>query len=117
VGALVSNDRFSFHAALRDTCHGIVTLRQAVSVRIADTGSKKADVAEHPEVFRHVGLLTNKPPGNGRVALYLVIRRLRKISILAERISISLHFITHTHLIMLYQEDKDVLGFVPQWVP
>ena len=25
--------------------------------------NKKADVAEHPEVFRHVGLLTNEPPG------------------------------------------------------
>ena len=24
---------------------------------------KKADVAEHPEVFRHVGLLFNQPPG------------------------------------------------------
>jgi hypothetical protein len=25
--------------------------------------AKKADVAEHPEVFDHVGLLVNKPPG------------------------------------------------------
>ena len=25
--------------------------------------TKKADVAEHPEVFDHVGLLTNEPPG------------------------------------------------------
>jgi hypothetical protein len=25
--------------------------------------TKKADVVEHPEVFRHVGLLFNKPPG------------------------------------------------------
>jgi hypothetical protein len=25
--------------------------------------TKKADVAEHPKVFRHVGLLVNKPPG------------------------------------------------------
>jgi len=24
---------------------------------------KKADVVEHPEVFDHVGLLVNKPPG------------------------------------------------------
>jgi len=24
---------------------------------------KKADVVEHPEVFHHVGLLINKPPG------------------------------------------------------
>ena len=26
-------------------------------------GIKKADVAEHPEVFDHVGLLVNEPPG------------------------------------------------------
>jgi hypothetical protein len=25
--------------------------------------TKKADVAEHPKVFDHVGLLLNKPPG------------------------------------------------------
>src|SRR4029453_11497815 len=37
---------------------------------------KKADVAEHPEVFDHVGLLVNKPPGTGRGALQLVVRRL-----------------------------------------
>jgi len=24
---------------------------------------KKADVAEHPKVFDHIGLLVNKPPG------------------------------------------------------
>ena len=26
-------------------------------------GKKKADVFEHPGMFEHVGLLTNKPPG------------------------------------------------------
>jgi hypothetical protein len=26
-------------------------------------GQKKADVAKHPEVFHHVGLLVNGPPG------------------------------------------------------
>ena len=25
--------------------------------------TKKADVAEHPKVFDHVGLLVNEPPG------------------------------------------------------
>ena len=30
---------------------------------LASTRTKKADVAEFPEVFRHVGLLTTKPPG------------------------------------------------------
>jgi hypothetical protein len=27
--------------------------------------TKKADVAEHPEVFDHVGLLVNEPPAMG----------------------------------------------------
>ena len=27
------------------------------------TRTKKADVAEHPQVFDHVGLLVNQPPG------------------------------------------------------
>jgi hypothetical protein len=27
------------------------------------TNNKKADVAEHPKVFDHVGLLVNEPPG------------------------------------------------------
>jgi hypothetical protein len=27
------------------------------------TVTKKADVAEHPKVFHHVGLLINEPPG------------------------------------------------------
>src|SRR5271157_1649622 len=36
---------------------------------------KKADVAEHPKVFDHVGLLVNGPTSAGWVTLYLVIRR------------------------------------------
>jgi len=28
---------------------------------------KKADVAEHPEVFDHVGLLVNEPPGKAEL--------------------------------------------------
>jgi hypothetical protein len=32
-------------------------------VWIPATENKKADVAEHPKVFNHVGLLTNEPPG------------------------------------------------------
>jgi hypothetical protein len=27
------------------------------------TPQKKADVAEHPKVFHHIGLLVNEPPG------------------------------------------------------
>jgi hypothetical protein len=33
----------------------------------ATCGEEKADVAEHPEVFHHVGLLINKPPGMAEV--------------------------------------------------
>ena len=39
---------------------------------------KKADAAEHPEVFHRVGLLTNEPPGTSRVALYSVFRPCRE---------------------------------------
>jgi len=35
---------------------------------------KKTDAFEHPEVFERVGLLVNKPPGQSRVAVQLVIR-------------------------------------------
>jgi hypothetical protein len=31
--------------------------------RLASPRTKKADVAAHPKVFGHVGLLFNKPPG------------------------------------------------------
>jgi hypothetical protein len=33
-------------------------------------GTKKADVAEHPEIFDHVGLLFNEPPA--RIGLLFV---------------------------------------------
>jgi hypothetical protein len=33
----------------------------------ASASPKKADVAEHPEVFGHVGLLVNKPPGTAEL--------------------------------------------------
>jgi hypothetical protein len=31
------------------------------------TRTKKADVAEHPKAFDHVGLLTNEPPGSAEL--------------------------------------------------
>jgi len=31
--------------------------------RATSPKAKKADVAEHPEEFHHVGLLDNEPPG------------------------------------------------------
>jgi hypothetical protein len=31
------------------------------------TKNKKADVAEHPKVFDHVGLLFNESPGNAEL--------------------------------------------------
>jgi hypothetical protein len=39
--------------------------------------NQKADVAEHPEEFHHVGLLSNESPGDDRITLYLVVRQLR----------------------------------------
>jgi hypothetical protein len=36
---------------------------EAVGVFISSEGAKKTDVAEHPEVFDHVGLLVNGLPG------------------------------------------------------
>jgi hypothetical protein len=42
----------------------------------ANDKRKKTDVAEHPQVFRHIGLLFNEPLAQRRVALYLVIRKL-----------------------------------------
>ena len=38
---------------------------------------KKADAVERPQVFQHVGLLVNEPPGTGRFALYLVVQRIQ----------------------------------------
>jgi hypothetical protein len=38
---------------------------------------KKAAVVQHPQVFDHVGLLANEPPGHGRVALHQVIQHVR----------------------------------------
>jgi hypothetical protein len=47
---------------------------------------KKATVVKHPdEVFDFVGLLVNKPPRHGRVALRLVFRQFKW---LAQRIQV-----------------------------
>ena len=46
--------------------------------RVTPSKIKKADVAEHPQAFGHVGLLCNAPPGHSRrVALHLVVRLIR----------------------------------------
>jgi hypothetical protein len=34
---------------------------------VRDFKNKKADVAEHPEVLDHVGLLVNEPPGTAEL--------------------------------------------------
>jgi len=39
------------------------------SDRPAPQNTKKADVAEHPQVFDHVGLLFNEPPGTSGLFL------------------------------------------------
>ncbi len=36
---------------------------QAKTSRHGAASKKNADAAEHPEVFDHVGLLVNEPPG------------------------------------------------------
>jgi hypothetical protein len=45
--------------------HGLVNGRKDRHVRSLQIWqkTKKADVAEHPKAFGHVGLLFNKPPG------------------------------------------------------
>ena len=40
------------------------------SDRLAPQKTKKADVAEHRQVFGHIGLLFNKPPG--KAGLYFI---------------------------------------------
>ena len=60
------------------------------AVAVFPEGQKKADVAAHPEVFRHVGLLANELFGSSRIALYPVIRQLF-ISRRAERTPFALH--------------------------
>jgi len=52
-----------------------LVLERSVVALEAGERNKKTDVAEHPEAFRHVGLLFNETPGAGRGSLYLVIRR------------------------------------------
>src|SRR3954465_10317585 len=41
----------------------------------ASSDTKKADVAEYPEVFDHVGLLIVGSPGSHRITLHLVFQR------------------------------------------
>jgi hypothetical protein len=43
--------------------HGVVRFPKCGVVQSA----KKTDVAEHPQVFRHVGLLFNEPPGAAKL--------------------------------------------------
>jgi hypothetical protein len=45
--------------------------------------TKKTDVAEHPRVMRHIGLLFNKPPGVCQVAIYLVVRNCAGMALLS----------------------------------
>jgi hypothetical protein len=41
------------------------------------TSAKKTDVTEHPQVFRHIGLLFNEPPSTARL---LFIKSSEKLS-------------------------------------
>jgi hypothetical protein len=47
-------------------------LELSIAIRLSIAGvahdrNKKADTAEHPEVFHHVGLLVNEPPGTAEL--------------------------------------------------
>ena len=82
---------------------------------------KKADVREHPGVFPHVGLLIIEPPGPGlnqtsRVALYLVIRRLRFAADFAKHAFDSSHLSTQGDLIKRDGESKSVIVLILQLV-
>jgi hypothetical protein len=58
-----------FHTTFR-LAHRIQT-----NLHDSDEAKKKADVAEYPQVFGHVGLLVNEPSSRCWNALHLVIRR------------------------------------------
>ena len=50
--------------------------RIALYLVVRNKAKKKADVAEPPEGFHHVGLLCIAPTGISRFALYIVVRKL-----------------------------------------
>ena len=50
-------------ATTRKTTTNIRDLMTILQKLVKQHATKKADVAEHPEEFRHVGLLTNEPLG------------------------------------------------------
>jgi hypothetical protein len=41
--------------------------RPSLLVKNRNAKKKKADMAEHPGAFRHVGLLFNRPPGRAEL--------------------------------------------------
>ena len=49
------------HSQLRDLIQ--LRFKPIGASTFLNSENKKADVAEHPKVFHHVGLLTNGPPG------------------------------------------------------
>ena len=61
------------HECLSDSA--VIYAACDVPAGITSPKTKKADVAEHHEVFDHVGLLFNEPPGTGQAALYIVDRK------------------------------------------
>jgi len=69
-----ANHRFGFGDESVLFGHGAVALNQASLA----AKKKKADMAEQPKVFGHVGLLFNKPPA-GRAVVRLVVRLLAMI--------------------------------------
>ena len=55
----VGNEEYRNSLAWIELVHRILRF---FAERCRTTENKKADVAEHPKVFNHVGLLANEPP-------------------------------------------------------
>jgi hypothetical protein len=52
-----------FNPAIHDKSPFLNLGRSSVVAGSHNAENKKADVAEHPKVFDHAGLLSNEPPG------------------------------------------------------
>jgi hypothetical protein len=64
----------TFSVICRKDSRGDIRLRTDVELPVICLQTKKADVAEYPEVFDHVGLSVNGLPSAGWAAPYLIIR-------------------------------------------
>jgi WD40 repeat protein len=63
IRTLTGHESEVLQVALADTASGFTTGAGNTSGRQKPAQNEKADVAEHPEVFDHIGLLANEPLG------------------------------------------------------